>query len=184
MITRLIRQLGGNRGSEIAEAALVIPIAFLILLSIYWFGRAFNVYATINHAARQGVRAAIANTCGSCGNGSNISAIPTQVGQALQAAGMDPGLAISETVAHVACTYGQANQCSAVTGPPALWVCTNVQLVPPASWTQLQLEGGPGTPPCGVSVDFQYPYQMFLPGTILNNAPLKLSAHVQMRVEQ
>jgi hypothetical protein len=177
MITRLRRLIAGTRGSEIAEAALVFPIAFLILLSIYWFGRAFNVYATINHAARQGVRAAVTYSCGSCGNsGPNVTAITTQVGQALLAAHMDPNHTISETVAHPGCNGGSP-QCSSIAGPPALYVCTNAQLVAsplPAA----------GASPCGVSVDFQYPYQMFLPGTILNQRPYKLSAHVQMRTEQ
>jgi Flp pilus assembly protein TadG len=53
----------GTTGSEIAEAALVLPILFMLLLGIYWFGRAFNVYATINHAAREGARVAVAQSC-------------------------------------------------------------------------------------------------------------------------
>ena len=72
------------RGAEIAEAALVLPLVFLILLGIYSFGRAFNVYATINHAARQGARAAIIQTCATCGN-VNLNNAATQVGQALLA---------------------------------------------------------------------------------------------------
>ena len=55
---RLKRIIAETGGSEIAEAALVIPIFFLVLLGIYWFGRAFNTYATINHAAREGALAA------------------------------------------------------------------------------------------------------------------------------
>ena len=57
---RLKKIATGTTGSEIAEAALVLPIFFLIMLGIYWFGRAFNTYATINHAAREGA------TCGRC----------------------------------------------------------------------------------------------------------------------
>ena len=56
-MVRLKKIATGTTGSEIAEAALVIPIFFLIMLGIYWFGRAFNTYATINHAAREGARA-------------------------------------------------------------------------------------------------------------------------------
>jgi uncharacterized iron-regulated membrane protein len=64
--TSLRKILTGSVGSEIAEAALVIPIFFMIMLGIYWFGRAFNTYATINHAAREGARLAVAQTCATC----------------------------------------------------------------------------------------------------------------------
>jgi hypothetical protein len=67
-VVRLKKIATGTTGSEIAEAALVLPIFFLIMLGIYWFGRAFNTYATINHAAREGARAAVAQTCATCGS--------------------------------------------------------------------------------------------------------------------
>jgi hypothetical protein len=57
-----------TRGSEIAEAAFVLPLVFLLLLGIVWFGRAFNVYATINRAAREGAQVAVAPSCATCGN--------------------------------------------------------------------------------------------------------------------
>ena len=41
-----------------------------------------------------------------------------------------------------------------------------------------------GTPACGTTVDFQYPYQMVLPFTSISNQAFKLPAHVQMRSEQ
>ena len=71
---RLRRIFAETDGSEIAEAALVIPIFFLVLLGIYWFGRAFNTYATINHAAREGALAATMLTCASCGNAATAPA--------------------------------------------------------------------------------------------------------------
>ena len=58
-MVRLKKLATGTTGSEIAEAALVLPIFFLIMLGIYWFGRAFNTYATINHAAREGARVGV-----------------------------------------------------------------------------------------------------------------------------
>jgi hypothetical protein len=168
-------------GSEIAEAALVLPLAFLVLLGIYWFGRAFNVYATINHAAREGARYAVAQSCATCGNAApTIDSIATQVGQAMQASGLNPSLAITDNVTHLACGGGTVT-CAAAGGPgePPIWYCTNVQLVaasllPPAS----------GGPVCGVSIDFQYPFQLPLPFTSLNGQQLNLSAHVQMKTEQ
>ncbi len=177
MFMRLRRLITGSRGSEIAEAALVFPIAFLILLSIYWFGRAFNIYATINHAARQGVRYAVAQKCGSCSNTApSVANIASQVGAALLAAHLDPGLVTPGATPRVACTGGAAS-CNLSAVPPQINYCTNVQLVTPPLPAS-------GAPPCGVSIDFQYPYQMFLPGTSLNQKAYKLSAHVQMRTEQ
>ena len=174
------RFLTGTAGSEVAEAALVLPIAFMVLLGIYWFGRAFNVYATINHAAREGARYAVAQGCASsCNNAPpTIDKIASQVGQAMQASGLDPGLAITDSVTHPACGGGNAT-CAAASGSgePPIWYCTNVQLVatPPA---------GSGGPVCGVSIDFQYPFQLSLPFTSLNGQLVNLSAHVQMKTEQ
>ena len=45
-----------DSGQEIAEAALVVPILFLILLAIFWFGRAFNIASTIERAAKHGIQ--------------------------------------------------------------------------------------------------------------------------------
>ena len=47
-------KLGNTEGAEIAEAALVMPVVFIFLLGIIWFGRAFNIYSTITQAAQQG----------------------------------------------------------------------------------------------------------------------------------
>jgi Flp pilus assembly protein TadG len=177
---RIKKILGGTGGSEIAEAALVLPLAFMILLGIYWFGRAFNVYATINHAAREGARYAVAQGCAtSCNNAApTIANIGTQVGQAMQASGLDLSQAIAETVTHPACGGGNATcQTPTGAGEPAICIYTNVQLVatPPTA------SGGPS---CGVAIDFQYPYEMGLPFTSLNGTPITLSAHIQMRAEQ
>src|SRR5438477_9825331 len=56
-----------DSGQEIAEAALVLPILFLILLAIFWFGRAFNIASTIERAAKHGIQT-FTHTCASCGN--------------------------------------------------------------------------------------------------------------------
>jgi len=166
--------LSGNDGSEIAEAALVLPIAFMILLAIYWFGLAFNIYGTINHAAREGARIAVAQTCASCGNTPPTTAtIASGVTNALLADHLRPSQIIAITPAYASCA-GAAATCASSSN---VYVCTNVQLVavPPAA---------SGAPACGVTIDFQYPYQAVLPFTSISNQALKLSAHVQMRSEQ
>ena len=50
-------------GAEIAEAAFVLPILFAVLFAVVWFGRAFNIYATLNRAAREGAQAAVVTDC-------------------------------------------------------------------------------------------------------------------------
>ena len=55
-----------STGSEIAEAAVILPLLFALLFGIVWFGRAFNVYATINRAAHEGAQAAAVFACATC----------------------------------------------------------------------------------------------------------------------
>ncbi|MGD0179069.1 MAG: TadE family protein [Terriglobales bacterium] len=182
--TSLRKILTGSVGSEIAEAALVIPIFFMIMLGIYWFGRAFNTYATINHAAREGARVAVAQTCATCAtpNGQPTpDAIATQVKQALQASSLDPSQTTNagEPLNRIACGGGTTT-CKAPggVGEPQICIYYNVQLQAAASLT-----AGSGAPACGVSVQFQYPYQFALPYTSLNMQKIMLNAGVQMTGE-
>lgn len=55
-----------SAGSEIAEAAFVLPLVFMLLFGIVWFGRAFNIYATLNRAAHEGAQAAAVANCATC----------------------------------------------------------------------------------------------------------------------
>src|ERR1700722_3072841 len=55
-----------TRGQEIAEAALVLPIVFMVLIGIFWFGQAFRIYGTLAQAARVGARAAADPACSTC----------------------------------------------------------------------------------------------------------------------
>jgi Flp pilus assembly protein TadG len=180
-VVRLKKLVTGTTGSEIAEAALVLPIFFLIMLGIYWFGRAFNTYATINHAAREGARLAVAQTCAACGNAQpSLTAIGTQVAQALQASSLDPGQVTmaGEPLTRAACGGGTTSCKTPSVGQPQICVYYNVQLQPAAS-----LPLNSGAPACGVSVQFQYPYQFALPYTSLNMQKIMLNAGVQMTGE-
>ena len=55
-----------TRGAEIAEAAAVLPLMFMILLGIFWFGQAFSIYGAITRAAQEGARAGAAPYCATC----------------------------------------------------------------------------------------------------------------------
>jgi Flp pilus assembly protein TadG len=174
---RLKRIIAETHGSEIAEAALVIPIFFLIMLGIYWFGRAFNTYATINHAAREGARLAVAQTCAACGNAQpSLTAIGTQVAQSLQASSLDPNQVQNLGGSRTACGGLGTTSCQVPSSGPQICVFYNVQL-------PNTLPAGSGTPACGVAVEFQYPYQFALPYTSLNMQKIMLNAGVQMTGE-
>jgi Flp pilus assembly protein TadG len=178
-VLRLKKIATATTGSEIAEAALVLPIFFLIMLGIYWFGRAFNVYSTINHAAREGARAAVAQTCATCGS-PNISLttnqIATQVKQSLQASSLDPTQVQNLGGSRTACGGLGTTSCQVPSSGPQICVFYNVQL-------PNTLPAGSGAPACGVSVQFQYPYQFALPYTSLNMQKIMLNAGVQMTGE-
>jgi hypothetical protein len=96
------RLLGDAVGAEIAEAAVVLPLLFMLLFGIMWFARAFNIYTTVNRAARQGALAAVAHNCATCGNilrGSNAADIRNNVvNPILVASHLDPGQVQNFTV--------------------------------------------------------------------------------------
>src|SRR6202167_4725914 len=90
-LNRMASRLRGADGSKIAEAAMVLPLVFMLLLGIVWFGRAFNIYSTIQQAAQQGAITAARNTCASCGDTQTlVTAVDTVVSNVLQASNLDP----------------------------------------------------------------------------------------------
>jgi hypothetical protein len=169
---RFWKKLAGETvGAEIAEAAVVLPLVFMLILGIYWFGRAYNIYATITHAAREGARAATAQTCATCGNAPLVEGqVATRVAQALQASKLDPTKVspLLPSPAMKDCLTGAA-VIPACGSNPAVCFVANVRLNDPTT----------GPPACGVSVSFQYPYQFYLPFTSLNKQLILLKANVQ-----
>lgn len=65
---RMISWLRQDRGAQIAEFAAVVPMLVMMIFGILWFGRAFNIYTTVNRAARAGAEAAVLHKCATCGN--------------------------------------------------------------------------------------------------------------------
>jgi len=176
-MSRLRKIVSGTVGSEIAEAALVLPIFFMIMLGIYWFGRAFNSFATINHAAREGALIASMSNCASCGNTATTPAkVASTVTAALQASGLDPTQIQTYVPATSSACGGIASSCNSANSN--ITVCSNVQLTPTTA---------PGLPVCGVIVSFEYPYSFSLPFGLppygANAFNLQLKADVQMKGE-
>ena len=179
-INRIARQLGRTDGAEIAEAALVLPLVFMMLLGIVWFGRAFNIYSTIQQAAQQGAITAARATCATCAAANTFPAGPTvdaTINTVLQASNLDP------TQIKPSISPGQAPCTLPRPAPPGgvctvtgnnIWVCNNVLLN----------SGVAGqAPQCGTIVSFQYPFQFYLPFTSLNMQQIVLSAQAQSRME-
>jgi hypothetical protein len=169
---RLARE---TRAAEIAEAAAVLPLMFMILLGIFWFGQAFSIYGTINRAVQEGARAGAAPQCSTCSAGNTPTQNANQAVQsALVAAKLDltHGRAPTTPPAFLACGGGGPVPCDG--SAPYICVQKNVQLSNTGS-------GGAGI--CGISVSMQYPFQFWLPFSSLNNQQIWLTASANARME-
>ncbi len=190
---RTWRDLARNtRGAEIAETAMILPLLFMMIMAIFWFGQAFRYYGSITHAARQGARAAVAPGCATCGTTSTAAIVQNAtnaVNNALSAANLDPTQALAPVTAPTLCACGSAYPCgSAVScqnaSPSKVCVQPNVQL----SYSTGAQVTGAGT--CGTSVSFgyKYPFHFTLPCypqpcTSLDLQKITLPAQAQMREE-
>ena len=176
-IKRITGRLVRTDGSEIAEVAVVLPLVFMLLLGIVWFGRAFNIYSTIQQAAQQGAITAARATCATCSTSNTFPVDATVTGAVeavMKSSNLDTTQILANAPSPIFCTNPPypAGACS--TTIDNITVCRSVQLNPPAS-TQ--------PPQCGTIVSFQYPFQFYLPGTSLNLSQIILSAQAQSRME-
>jgi hypothetical protein len=170
---RLLRE---TRGAEIAEAAAVLPIMFMVLLGIFWFGQAFSIHGAITRAAQEGVRAGSVPVCATCASGPidytpYAAAASAAVSNALVVSNLDP--AQMQTASQPSFTYCPQHivQCPA---SGAACIQIPVQLLRPGQ--------GSGQD-CGISVSFQYPFKFWLPFTSLNKQQILLTASASARME-
>jgi hypothetical protein len=173
-IKRFACKLGGTDGAEIAEAAMVLPLVFMLLLGIIWFGRAFNIYSTITQAAQQGAITAARSSCVTCGNdGATDTTVDGVIVGVLQANNLEPGQIKSGLKpVLLPCPAPPSTGSCGKTGNN-IWLCRNMQLN--------QFAGGTQPLQCGIVVSFQYPFTLTVPFTSLNN--ITLSAEAQSRIE-
>lgn len=178
----------GTGGTEIAEAAVVIPLLFTFVMGIFWFGQAFRIYGTLAHATRAGARAAVAPACATCSpSGTGPGQIAqTAVQNALNAAHLSTSQLIPTTQwtppvlcqcrsGAYPCTASASVTCdSSVTN---MCVQENVQLSYPA------VQGGLGTCGTSVSARYQYPFTFRIPGTNLDLNKIQLPGQAEMRSE-
>jgi len=51
-----VQGIGGERGAELVEFALILPLILVLIMGIFDFGFAFQKYEVITNAAREGAR--------------------------------------------------------------------------------------------------------------------------------
>lgn len=171
-----------NRGSEIAETAMILPLLFMILMAIFWFGQAFRIYGTLTQATRQGARAAVAPVCTTCATGSTPAQnAQTAVQNALAAAHLSSAQLVPTTQwtapAQCLCQNSPCSQVQCDGSVVSICVQPNVQLSYPT------IQGGMGSCGTSVSARYQYPYHFHIPLTTLDLGNMLLPGQAQMRVE-
>jgi hypothetical protein len=168
-----------TRGAEIAEAAAVLPLMFMMLLGIFWFGQAFSIYGAITRAAQEGARAGAAPYCATCGLTNSTAQFETNAVNAVQAtllaSKLDPTRARypapPQTV--LSCLNQAPVPCL---GSASSNVCVQAPL-------ELTIFASGGTRACEISVSFQYPFQFWLPFTSLNQQRIWINASARARME-
>jgi Flp pilus assembly protein TadG len=175
---QIARKLRCTDGAEVLEAAIVLPVVFLLLLGIVWFGRAFNIYSTISHAAQQGAIRAARETGGTgVPDPATADNADTEVMKVLNASNLDSAQ-IQQWEANNPDPANPTFQPCPDPAPPvsctltthSIWVCSSVLL---DSTTKL----------CGSLVSFRYKFKSYLPFSSLNLQPVILSAEAQSRME-
>ncbi|MBI3475685.1 MAG: pilus assembly protein [Acidobacteria bacterium] len=177
---RILQRLERTDGAEIAEVALVLPLVFMFLMGIVWFGRAFNIYSTITHAAEQGAMVAARPTCGTCiqpadqwgsTNFPGDTTVQDSVFSVLRSSSLDPSQIVVYFPSVISCPLPAPPGNCSTTGNN-ITICRSVVLNPTGT-----------VPQCGSIVSFQYPFQMNLPFTSLNLQQIVLKAQAQNRME-
>jgi len=167
---RCLAILRDPEGSEIAEAAVVLPLVFLFIFAILWFGLAFNTYGTVTSAAREGARFASRPVCATCVGGAgtwnstqlpNDTAVDNDVVGILQTARLDP---TKIQVTNPTLPPEFRAPCAAPASP-GYAPSTTVHNITVYRFVQVNTGNGvPGNPQqCGTIITFQYPFGAGLP---------------------
>ncbi len=176
---KLVRE---TRGAEIAEAAAVLPLMFLILLGIFWFGQAFSIYGAITRAAQDGARAGALPYCATCAGNNTLFAYATNAATVVQndllASKLDPTQVQypSPQPSLLSCTTGTAVSCAGAASGGSSSICIQAPV-------QLTNTGLGATGLCGISVSFRYPFRFWLPFTSINKQTIWIAASSRVRME-
>lgn len=162
-----------QRGAEILEAALVLPILFFIIFAMVWLGLAFNVTSTLHRAARQAVRVGASPTCALCGNAYPGDAqVVGSVTSALQAAHLSIGKVTP---------YGPPFACQATPVPSCatlqnVEICRGVPLSCGTAPCQSPPAACGGSTGLGTRVSFAYEFDSPVPLGVYRSITIRASA--------
>jgi Flp pilus assembly protein TadG len=176
-----------TRAAEIAETAMILPLLFMIVLAIFWFGQAFRIYGTITQAARQGARAAVAPACATCATATpdaTAQSAVTAINNALTAASLSQTQVMAPTRVPQLCPCGSSNSsCTPVSCYTSGTFTSNVCVQPNVQLSYGSTFNAAGT--CGTSVSFGYTnsFHFTIPFTDLDLGNMNLKAQSQMRLE-
>lgn len=173
-----IRRLATEtRGAEIAEAAAVLPLMFMILLGIFWFGQAFSIYGAITRAAQEGALAgSYAPNCSTCG----VDSLTQRKANAISAAQAAlTGSQLDLSLVQQPATPPSFTAC--LGGTPSCDAAASGQFCIQAP-VRLATDAG-STGACGISVSFQYPFQFWLPFTSLNKQKIWINSSALAKFE-
>jgi TadE-like protein len=185
---KILQILSDVDAQEVAELAIVLPILFGLIIGIYSFGRAYNIYATITRAAQAGARLAVASTqtiCSTCTSSCYWSTTTFPCDHNISRAVKDVVAASHLDVNKIAqpsskpdppaCPDSNLTKaCAAASDGSNIYICRNVVLNINTSNTATQT--------CGTIVNFQYPYE-FLPIPFLRRISVNIPAIAQARLE-
>jgi Flp pilus assembly protein TadG len=88
------RQFKHNeKGAELIEMAFVILLFVVLMVGVFEFGRAYNIYQNITNAAREGARFAVAPARGGTINYPNNSEVRGAINNYMQSANLNPASA-------------------------------------------------------------------------------------------
>ena len=155
-VKRVCKVAAADSGAELLEFAFVVPLLLMLLMGIFWIGRAYNIYENVTRAAREGARYAVLPSSIAAGNAeadaisasctSNTATFTNYVAPVLRSDNLNPTLVrgYCQKTAVLENTYPQQ---------------------------------------CGVSISFTYPVKLTIPFTPLNAATINIPAQAQMRLE-
>jgi Flp pilus assembly protein TadG len=128
-----------EKGAQLVETAFVILLFLILVIGVFEFGRAYNIYQTITNAAREGARFAVAPQRGGTINYPNSSDVTSVITNFMRSANLNP----SEPGANIN-------------------IQLNNQNVDP-SCTPCSSTGGCA---CGTRVSVTYPFKLLFTGSI------------------
>lgn len=178
LTTHRFFDLEQDSGQTLVEAALILPILFLILLGIFWFGRAFNIASTVERAAAKGIQVNSHQTCATC-SPSNTAATNAQIVAAIVAALQDDHLKTVNLTPYMpafSCNAGTPPTCTTLQG---VGICRGVPLTCGTTQCQSPPIACGANAELGVRVSFGYNFNSPFPLANLTGLTLHASAQSQ-----